>query len=728
MASSELDDVEILDDTAADILNNIEEHYGEIGNRQRRHGGGGEGMVSRLNGERRRYRLDMVMRSDQVRRSILISIVVVILVVVIGSAITSTSYSNGGGARGGVGIDGWDGARNHSIATSNGDGNNDGKFQDGVVVGGEAGLSDIENSNLVASYQKYEPRWFDASSGWTGRSHQDATSFCSRQVSHMSESTMALCPYVAVCPNGPNENPLALEYAIEDDDYQMSPIVVSHDDDVDVSMNYSNGWNYVHLSGSTMCTAGPAPNDANDDVTKHVACCVSPAYVDLEMQIVAEEIIMNTGDATDDVPPIATSDGSSSSSSGPESSSSSLLVASYHEHEPQWFDRSTGWTGSTHGEALTFCSGKTSSITARPMTICTYDAMCPMGVHTTPAVLSSVQDENQRSPIVDDGGIWVYLGGEDRCVGKLWNATGDDTGGEDVTRNVMCCLPVEAAGEQVQIVDTESDGADDADDADPAYSPSDPYESVKARYRPTIYDRSNGWIGNTYNTAATWCASTMRNGERQALCPYEAYCPMGPHTVPYGGYAMDSSGGTAEPMMLAPLRNDIYYWVDIGNVNSCVLYDEMLGSDGTVNMDRILCCIADDTQIIGSVSVPNDASSIDSDDIWVPIPTTAAAVVADESMTSSSTAATTVPAMVDWGGVGLNSEMGPPTASATTVANAASDAAFVPSLVSADTLLSLVEKFSPSSWDRTSGWLGQTYSAALDFCSDIGGIPCPYEA
>ena len=68
--------------------------------------------------------------------------------------------------------------------------------------------------------------------------------------------------------------------------------------------------------------------------------------------------------------------------------------------------------------------------------ICTYDTMCPMGIRTLPSVLSTVQDEYQRSLIVDFEGIWVYLGGKKMCIRKLWNATCYDTGGEDVTQTL----------------------------------------------------------------------------------------------------------------------------------------------------------------------------------------------------------------------------------------------------------------------------------------------------
>ena len=44
-----------------------------------------------------------------------------------------------------------------------------------------------------------------------------------------------------------------------------------------------------------------------------------------------------------------------------------------------------------------------------------------------------MQDEYQRSLIVDFEGIWVYLGGKKMCIGELWNAT---SWGEDVTQTL----------------------------------------------------------------------------------------------------------------------------------------------------------------------------------------------------------------------------------------------------------------------------------------------------
>ena len=70
------------------------------------------------------------------------------------------------------------------------------------------------------------------------------------------------------------------------------------------------------------------------------------------------------------------------------------------------------------------------------------------------------------------------------------------------------------------------------------------------------------------------------------------------------------------------------------------------------------------------------------------IATTPATVAVDVSTVSMTTAVTTTPVMVDWGGVELNNDMDPPTASASTIASVASTTS--ESVLVADTLPSLV--------------------------------------
>ena len=44
----------------------------------------------------------------------------------------------------------------------------------------------------------------------------------------------------------------------------------------------------------------------------------------------------------------------------------------FNKWQPQWFDRSKGWTGQTYSDALFFCAKHSSQI------VCPYEAMCPM--------------------------------------------------------------------------------------------------------------------------------------------------------------------------------------------------------------------------------------------------------------------------------------------------------------------------------------------------------------
>jgi hypothetical protein len=117
-------------------------------------------------------------------------------------------------------------------------------------------------------------------------------------------------------------------------------------------------------------------------------------------------------------------------------------AASYQQFKPQWFDRATGWNGSSYREAMEFCSAIKSFITERPMTLCPYEAMCPMGPNKPPAALSSTLDNLQRSPILKRE-TWIHLGGEEVCTQdvKMMDTFEYHEGGEelvDVTGHVCC--------------------------------------------------------------------------------------------------------------------------------------------------------------------------------------------------------------------------------------------------------------------------------------------------
>ena len=166
-----------------------------------------------------------------------------------------------------------------------------------------------------------------------------------------------------------------------------------------------------------------------------------------------------------------------------------------------------------------------------------------------------------------------------------------------------------------------------------------------------------------------------------------------------------------KPRMLAPIYNNRDWWVDIGSENSCTLHeeiptwglvgkyenqtygDEMYG-DETVP-ERIMCCGGDVLTKTSTGELTTDSDVVDTNDVAAATTTTTA----------------TTPAMENWGAISATATIAAPTSEA----------------LGTDTLTSLVKKFSPTKWDRTNGWLGKTYSAALEFCASKGYVPCSYE-
>jgi len=100
-------------------------------------------------------------------------------------------------------------------------------------------------------------------------------------------------------------------------------------------------------------------------------------------------------------------------------------------------------------------------------------------------------------------------------------------------------------------------------------------------YHPTWYTRSNGWKGSTYTEAIAFCNAVVDgSGLTGELCPYEVYCPTGPHHIPLGGYrtgegeepGANSLEGTSSR---SPIANYPNGWVQVGSKNACVQYTIM---------------------------------------------------------------------------------------------------------------------------------------------------------
>ena len=137
-----------------------------------------------------------------------------------------------------------------------------------------------------------------------------------------------------------------------------------------------------------------------------------------------------------------------------------LTDAQRHEYqdvaeqfEPTFYDRTTGWSGRTYIDALSFCQEPNEYKDSR-MRICPYIAICPGGQGSRPLIGHRNENGNQDIlkyggswiPIIDGPNRWVSIGSDNSCVEwkdshdtsePEWGSTGK--GNEANTRHLMCC-------------------------------------------------------------------------------------------------------------------------------------------------------------------------------------------------------------------------------------------------------------------------------------------------
>ena len=302
------------------------------------------------------------------------------------------------------------------------------------------------------------------------------------------------------------------------------------------------------------------------------------------------------------------------------------------KYKPTWYDRTTGWSGTTYIDALTFCATKDSNIP------CPYEAYCPMGPLSTPT--GGHKDERGTggdgltwAPIMDSANGWVQVSSKNACVKyntmnvqpPLWGLTGE--GSEEMTRHVMCCqeleMGIDVVGDLEESSDSDSNntqevvvvvGYDEATATSTVakHRPAPPTNTnseqlVMDTMHPVWFGRDDGYKGTTHNDASIFCNRIAG----LHLCPIEAYCPNGvgfsqplflkkdafegEQWAPVGAYVADSRS-----------ENN---WVLIGTLNddaesTCITYDELNGQgpiwglDGTKTAikEHVMCC-ADPTHV-----------------------------------------------------------------------------------------------------------------------------------
>jgi len=115
------------------------------------------------------------------------------------------------------------------------------------------------------------------------------------------------------------------------------------------------------------------------------------------------------------------------------------------------------------------------------------------------------------------------------------------------------------------------------------------YQQSALKYHPVWFSRDQGWNGQTYDAASSYCAS--HGG--LVICPFEAICPAGVHTMPLGG---KKAGGGPDESSWAPFSDVENAWIQVGiTENWCEKLDgaPQWGANGEGVTRYVACCRAD---------------------------------------------------------------------------------------------------------------------------------------
>lgn len=189
------------------------------------------------------------------------------------------------------------------------------------TVGGDAvGGEDDSESTYFAAGLKYQPILYDRDDGWAGQTYLEAVTFCQAH-------NRAICPYAALCPLGSGKKPMG-GFKPGDADTWSAWVPIG---------DAGNDWVQTTEESGESCARysslhGEPPDwgitgEGNEETTRHVQCCVVADDDD------------GGGDATPEGRPNPNPD----------------YEAIGRIYKPQWFGRTSGWTGNTYISALAFC-------------------------------------------------------------------------------------------------------------------------------------------------------------------------------------------------------------------------------------------------------------------------------------------------------------------------------------------------------------------------------------
>mmetsp|Transcript_29955 Transcript_29955/g.63524 ORF Transcript_29955/g.63524 Transcript_29955/m.63524 type:complete len:703 (+) Transcript_29955:135-2243(+) len=338
---------------------------------------------------------------------------------------------------------------------------------------------------------------------------------------------------------------------------------------------------------------------------------------------------------------------------------------------------------------------------------------------------------------------------------------------ESITRNILCCSSNPDDNSHSQ--PGNNDNSSNSEQTNLSTNQAAAGYARAESHHPRWFDRSSGWNGSTYQEALTFCTS-LGEGDRE-LCPYEVYCPTGPHHIPLGGYKEgendngSSSHNSGSSSSRAPISDYPNGWVQVGSKNPCVQYTLLdPESDGNTLAETKADVILDEILKEESESKENVEEDVDQDNkekesgaIVTEIMASASAAANDnEQQAVGLVKETYVPADVtvkpgpssmteelvakakDQGQAAVvtptmpnNDEASKPEASVqeSVSQNPSSNTSTATTTNQLDLTNILHQKFKPLWLSKAEGWNGGSHADAIQFCASIRGKKlCPYSA
>jgi len=399
--------------------------------------------------------------------------------------------------------------------------------------------------------ERYNPQWYDRTTGWLGQTYDEAFQFCSSKGPQHD-----ICPYEVICPSGP----LSLPYGgSRSERTSWAPINQPFNSwvlvtDPQVCVQYQN------LNPKDHPQWGLTGVD-DEDLTRHIMCCEMPD----------DDALSNSGQ----------SDG------GIQDAVRDVM----EKYAPRWFDRSEGWVGSRYSDAIAFCAAQDSYIP------CPYEAYCPLGQGTLPTG-GYDGDEEAWAAIMDSPNGWVQIGSYQKdsisnsCMKyndlhdtpPLWGLMGNAD--NDITPHLMCCK--EPPNHFIEGMDTSPESAV------VAVATTEYEQQVLEENHPVWFGRKHGYHGTTHSEAVDFCKAVSD----MVLCPLTAYCPSEPDS----DLPLFLKREPFEGEQWAPVASESgmgeEHWISIGGSNTCSTHDALFlpqpswASDGssTELKEHVLCC------------------------------------------------------------------------------------------------------------------------------------------